>query len=159
MKVITNKIEYHKIWDQIVQRFDFKPHGTLAPFNFNCKYKKYKFLARWNKEQEILVNKIFREVFNCEIYALNWNHDCFTYNPNENIEYNYHYYDEERKCNVYFPTYYPEGDYYFFLSKDFTMGIFGHPWRKELYVIGDKLIEEFEANKYFLDLLGGYFFD
>ena len=31
----------------------------------------------------------------------------------------------------------PNGDYYFFVSKDWSVGLYGHPWRKELIVVGD----------------------
>ncbi|GAB3774366.1 hypothetical protein GCM10027600_36810 [Nocardioides ginsengisegetis] len=34
---------------------------------------------------------------------------------------------------------YPDGDYYAFLTSDFTEGTFGHPWEKTLCVIGEGL--------------------
>lgn len=69
-------------------------------------------------------------------------HDAFLYLPGENRETEWH--DDARMCNVYFPSYYPDGDYYFFIAQDFSYGILGHPWRKELYIFGEKLIAEFE---------------
>lgn len=35
---------------------------------------------------------------------------------------------------------YPDGDYYAFLTPDFTEGTFGHPWEKSLCVMGPRLI-------------------
>ena len=52
-----------------------------------------------------------------------------------------------RKCTVYFPTYYPNGDYHLFFDSDWKYGIFGNPWKKEIIVMGKNLIEKFESNK------------
>lgn len=38
----------------------------------------------------------------------------------KNIPCEYEYYDYGRKCQVYFPTYYPNGDYHLFFDKDWT---------------------------------------
>ena len=40
------------------------------------------------------------------------------------------YYDRVRDCTVYFPEYYPDGDYHFFVSKEWSFGLYGHPWKK-----------------------------
>ena len=60
---------------------------------------------------------------------------------------NFEYFDETRECNVYFPTYYPDGDYHFFFDKNFEIGLFGHPWLREVFVLGEKLIQKFDSNK------------
>ena len=65
----------------------------------------------------------------------------------EDISMNYNYYDPDRQCQVYFPTYYPDGDYYFFIDSTWNCGIFGHPWRNEIIVMGKELIKRFEKNK------------
>ena len=31
-----------------------------------------------------------------------------------------------------------------FLSKDWSYGMFEHPWRKEIYIFGEKIINEFK---------------
>jgi hypothetical protein len=53
---------------------------------------------------------------------------------------------------VYFPTYYPNGDYYFFFDKEWKYGLFGHPWRNQIIVIGKELIDMFEKNKNILNV-------
>ena len=88
-----------------------------------------------------------------KMYALDWNHDCFEFSPMEDISMNYNYYDPDRQCQVYFPTYYPDGDYYFFIDSTWDCGIFGHPWRNEIIVTGKELIKRFEKNKGRLRLL------
>ena len=80
------------------------------------------------------------------MYALDWQHDCFLFDPNERIPTGYEYHDDARNCNVYFPDYYPDGDYHFFVSKDLAFGLYGHPWRKELIVVGEELIIAIEKH-------------
>jgi hypothetical protein len=88
------------------------------------------------------------------MYALDWQHTCFRYNPRVKnvIEYPVFIVDE-RYCgggyNVYFPKFYPDGDYYFFIAKDFRWGYFSHPWLKKVWVFGNDLMLLFDemANK------------
>lgn len=56
----------------------------------------------WNDNQERKVNDIFKKISDGDLYALNWNHDCFEYNPNENIKANYHYHDIDRDVEFFF---------------------------------------------------------
>ncbi len=44
----------------------------------------------------------------------------------------------------YFPTYCPNGDYYFFIDVNFCFGYLGHPWQQKVWIYGKKLIEEFK---------------
>lgn len=109
-------------------------------------HEQFKLKTMWNENQEKIVNTIFKELSDDDIYALEWQSDCFEFNPNENIEYEYHYHDDERNVEVYFPTYYPNGEYYFFIAKDFSYGMFTHPWKKQIYIWGKKLIEKINQN-------------
>lgn len=90
---------------------------------------------------------------NKNIYALDWQHDCFIFNPYDNIPMNTEWYDNERECNVYFPTYYPNEDYHAFVAMDYTYGIFGYPWSEEIYIVGEKLINLFNEYKSELNLI------
>ena len=145
MKIILDNKEYKNIWDNIYSNFKFEPsiNQNVNPFEFDIDYVCYKLNSGWSEEQEKIVNEIFKEISQDNLYALDWHHDCFEYNPSENIELYYHYHDNDRNVEVYFPSYYPNGDYYFFVSKDLKYGMLGHPWRKEIYVFGKKLIEAF----------------
>lgn len=69
-----------------------------------------------------------------ELYALDWQHDSFVFSPRDYQNLVKEYYDEERGCNVYFPNFYPDGDYYFFLDPEWRYGVFGHPWLKQIAV-------------------------
>lgn len=146
MKLILDNNLYDDIWNTMIERFNY-------PKDFSCtkSFKTFK-VKLWSEDQERLVNEIFKQISNKEIYALDWQHDCFIFNPHENIPFNTEWYDESRDCNVYFPTYYPDGDYYAFVATDYSYGLMGHPWKSEIYVVGNKLIELFEKHKAELDL-------
>ena len=148
VKIIERDLK-NKIWDKIDKDFKFNPSINIdsVPFEFKIKVQCYKLDSFWTLKQEHLVNEIFKEISNEEIYALDWQHDCFIFNPHEYRNFARQWYDESRDVNVYFPSYYPNGDYYFFIAKDFSYGLLGHPWRDEIYVFGDELMELFEANK------------
>ena len=148
MKVIVDDKLYRKIWKQIYRKYKFNPttDKTVIPFKLKSKHVCYKLNSYWTPEQEKIVNEIFEKMSDKDIYALDWQSDGFEYNPKENIELFFNYYDEERNCQVYFPSYYPDGDYHMFISKDWSYGMLGHPWRDEIYIFGEQLIKEF-ANK------------
>ncbi|MES9706026.1 DUF2716 domain-containing protein, partial [Bacillus toyonensis] len=42
---------------------------------------------------------------------------------------------------------FPNGDYYFFIQKDFKWGYLGHPWEKSITIFGKEIIESFKQNK------------
>ena len=148
VKIIERDLR-NKIWDKIDKDFEFNPSINLdvIPFKFKIKVQCYTLDSFWTLKQEHLVNEIFKKISNEEIYALDWQHDCFIFNPHEYMNFPRQWYDESRDVNVYFPSYYPNGDYYFFIAKDFSYGLLGHPWRDEIYIFGYELMELFEANK------------
>lgn len=148
VKIIEADLE-DKIWNKIYKDYKFNPSINLdvIPFKFKFEVVCYALNSFWTLQQEHLVNEIFKEISNEELYALNWHHDCFIYNPHKYKNFTKQWYDESRDVNVYFPSYYPDGDYYFFIAKDFSYGLLGHPWREEIYIFGDALIELFKANE------------
>ena len=62
------------------------------------------------------------------MYALDWNHSAF---PGAGYD-------------AYFPSFYPDGDYCFFIDEFFEFGYLGHPWRREVWVFGDEMIKSFD---------------
>lgn len=154
MQVITDKELYRRIWDKINKDYSFYPSVNshkkwLKPDDV---FQKYKIEKIWDERQEAIVNTILCDVIGEEMYALDWQHDCFLFDPNERIPMGYAHYDSTRDCTVYFPEYYPNGDYHFFVSKDWSSGLYGHPWKKELIVVGEKLIIEIEKSRVELGL-------
>lgn len=146
MKVILDKALEKQLWDRMLTEYQFSPRRDTIPFSFPHPYKLYGLGAPWTQAQETEINGVFEALVPKQgfLYALDWNHDCFIFNPRERIPLYYHYYDAERGVNVYFPGYYPDGDYHFFLARDWSFGMLGHPWRKELYLWGDELMAHFE---------------
>ena len=146
MRVMTDKNEREHIWDKVfsIYRFDPTKDNWLSIPLVN---KKYSLPEPWTQEQEKLVNGIFMELCPGEMYALDWQHDCFVFSPYEEIPLDLWFYDKDRDCNVYFPSYYPDGDYHFFITADLGTGLFGHPWRREIIAAGDSLIERLDRNK------------
>lgn len=151
MQVITDEQLYQKIWDRICQDLAFSTQNEEW-LKVRGEYAVFRLRSFWNEEQEAIINDILCRVIGTEMYALDWQHDCFIFSPDENIPYEYQYSDLKRNCTVYFPSYYPNGDYHFFVTTDFSAGLFGHPWREELIVSGAALIREINAKADELDL-------
>lgn len=157
MNVILDQKLYDQLWDKMLGEYQFRPKWNPdgKPFSIPHPYRLYRLGERcWTQEQEARVNEIFEALVPEDgyLYALDWNHDCFIFNPRERIPLDYHYYDEERAVNVYFPSYYPNGDFYFFIAADWSFGLLGHPWRRELYLWGDELTARIERLAGYLDL-------
>lgn len=139
--------KYNDIWNKIYNDFHFYPSSITYPkpwILLPMPHKKYYLNDIFTEEQEKIINSIFCRINAKDMYALDWRHDCFIYNPCEEIPLDYWFYDTERNCNVYFPSYYPNGDYHFFASLDWSIGLYGHPWKREIIVVGEKLIQEFD---------------
>lgn len=109
-------------------------------------YRKYRLDKYWEEPQDRLVRDILIKAGLREMFAVDIHHDYFFFDLLENIPYWYTFLDPERNCTVYFPSFYPDGDYHFFFNEDISCGLFGHPWRKEIYVLGEGLIQLFDEN-------------
>lgn len=154
MEVLSNELT-NRIWDLLCDEFKFKPsinNDGKEWISIPYENRVFQLNSIWTEEQESMINSFFEALVAGEMFALDWQHDCFSFSPKEHIPYEFEYYDDERNCNVVFPTYYPNGDYYMFFDKEWKYGLLGHPWRKEIIVIGKELISKFEDNKKVLDL-------
>lgn len=155
MRILTITEQAH-IWEEFARRIDFSPsvNREVTPFDFHgLPYVRYALPAYWDESQEAVVNEIFQSICQGELYVLDWQHDCFLFDPREPVLQNLSWHDEVRDCQVYFPSYYPDGDYYFFLARDFSVGMLGHPWRRELFVFGAAGIDAFDRNADMLKLV------
>ena len=52
--------------------------------------------------------------------------------------------NKSAKYFAYFPSFIPDGDYYFFIEENFEFGYLGHPWREEVWICGEALINKVE---------------
>ena len=152
-----------KLWGIIDKEFGFNPDYYLIKEArvseiFTIKNKPFKIFKidnnccgseKWQED----VNNILKNVVNADMYALDWQHECFMYNPNENITLEQSGWgdDMENCCFDGFPSYYPNGDYFLFIDTDFSQGILGVPGfnvvESSIFVIGDSMIKEFEKYK------------
>lgn len=69
-----------------------------------------------------------------ELLALDWQHPAYRFRPEAQAL----SWRPEWKVPVY-----PDGDYYAFLTADFSEGTFGHPWEQTLAVIGERMCASF----------------
>ena len=68
-----------------------------------------------------------------DLVVLNWQHSAYRFRPAaQALKWN-------KKSEWKVPVY-PNGDYYVFLTPDYSHGTFGHPWEKTLCVFGTPLI-------------------
>jgi len=86
------------------------------------------------------------------MYVLDYQHTCFRYNPRLEDHHTYPVFIEDTRFgevggyNVYFPKFYPNGDYYFFLAADFRWGYLTHPWLQRAWVFGRRLRQLFREH-------------
>ena len=153
MKIISPNIET-LLWNKLYNQYKFTPgvHRQIDWIKLPNENKTYYKSTPWNAEQEHIINSFLEKLVNDEMYAFDWQHDCFIFSPKEHIPYDYEYYDSSRKCQVNFPTYYPKGDYHLFFNSQWNYGLFGNPWKNEIIIMGRKLIEKFEDKKSILNI-------
>ena len=151
--------QYNAVWDKVYDELHFKPGmKESVPFVLEMPHCVYDISRMIGERLEVLCDEledISKEIFakvtpeGSRVYALDWQHSCFLYNPRNPDEQKDFWQENARYMgggyNVYFPTFFPDGDYYFFIAEDFSYGYLGHPWRQEVWIFGEPLIAEYEA--------------
>lgn len=146
-ELISDKFDekYDKVWDKffsvirVKQPWAFKKSDFPTPPDvYTNAYQPYEDKSRFDP----IFVEIFRECLGEDdwMYALDWQHDCFRYNPRvpDNIEYPIMH--DDGICEIWFPPFYTDGDDYFFVAKDFSWGWFTLPHHENnIWVYGDKL--------------------
>ena len=159
--LLDNIDEYEVIWKRVYNELGFKPDSLYRGHSFRqqmpFKIEKQYVVFGIENMIDIHIDRIDHMVkqafISCtdldgKMYALDWQHSVFLFNPRENIELTTIVVKDDKyfggEYMAYFPSYYPDGDYHFFIDKDFKFGYLGHPWRQEVWVFGDMLIQQFE---------------
>lgn len=157
--LITNQKEYDLIWKKVYDKLKFKPSSVYRghsltsnlPFQIEGKYAVYSIEQMTDSQidtmQEVIGQILAETVKEGErMYALDWQHSAFLFNPMNKEEQRSVYIEDdaapEDGYDVYFPSFYPDGDYYFFIDEFFRFGYLGHPWRQEIWVFGDELTDK-----------------
>ncbi len=160
--VIDNTPIDNEIWKYVYDELGFSPScqyrghslNVKLPFQINEDYSVYGIENMTDDQLDLLddtIRKIFIKITNegDKIYALDWQHSSFLYDP-RNIS------EQEFCCKVldarytdgqytaYFPAFCPDGDYYFFIEEKHRFGYLGHPWREEIWIFGCDLMKEIE---------------
>ena len=153
---ILGEEESKQIWDRIYVELQFQPSVRVntLPFQLSAPYLVLD-LARAAQEQvEKLLTEVPSALAACLgedewMYALDWHHSYFRYDPRRPVTEHDHWVEDERYggvlgggYNAYFPEFYPDGDYYFFVQRDLKWGYLGHPWRREIWLFGAPLVEQ-----------------
>lgn len=149
--------EYDLIWDKIYEKLKFNPSikAHAVPFEIDERYAVYKIDEMTEQQVDTIddiISKIFVDISKegSRMYALDWQHSAFLFDPRNKDEQQSFWKEDSRYIgggyNAYFPSFYPNGDYYFFIDEFFRFGYLGHPWRKEIWVWGHELIDKIDEN-------------
>lgn len=156
--MLLNEQETRAVWERVKTELRFRPdskyrgHSLLwwkRPFRLPKPWAVYA-LDELRQEQIEQTSAAVKGALLAaaepgeRLYALDWQHAAFLYDPRNAEEQRSEAQLDENgeEWDAAFPFYYPDGDYYFFLDKDFRFGYLGHPWRKEVWVFGEKLLPE-----------------
>lgn len=145
-----SETEYEQVWDHIYDQLKFKPSMSKFPsFKVPTPFITYDISLYFGESEDMdayedLEEKallVFQEINSKDeyIYALDWQHDGYWINPH--LEF------PKNEFNEWMVPIFPNGDYYFFVHKEFKWGYLGHPWERSITLFGEQLIKGFEKHK------------
>ncbi|MFL5730485.1 MAG: DUF2716 domain-containing protein [Cytophagaceae bacterium] len=146
---ILSQQDYSKAWDFINNELSFKPNsngeGLIKLPSPNKKYDIHNFYNENFSEE--LYNNLHNYILGYfkqlskgnRLLALDWQHDCFSFDP--------HLPFEKDEFDEWLIPAFPNGDYLFFLTKDFKNGIFADGINLSISFFGDDLINIIQHEK------------
>lgn len=149
--LLDDTAEYDAVWNRVRTEFGFRPGmRESVPFRINKPHAVYGIENMTDQHIDKFAAAgadIFARVSAGRVYALDWNHSALLYDPRDPDEQKDFWFCNSRYdgggYNVNFPSFYPDGDYYFFIDESFEFGLLGHPWRQEIRIFGEPLLTEF----------------
>ena len=135
-----------QVWDRIYKELQFSPGNFkkkqptfLPPKPYLIFDISHLYGSNFEELYTNLETTVSQAFINCTeedefIYVLDWQHTCYLFNPRLESPR-----DEQGEWPI---PLYPNGDYYFFIKKDFSFGYIGHPWEERIYIYGPALVEE-----------------
>lgn len=146
---LTNA-EYEKVWNFIYEELNFKPSISNFPsFQVPNPFITYDISDFYGEsvdldvfddlEEKALVAFKEATMVNEYLLALDWQHECYWINPRSEFE--------KDGFGEWTIPIFPNGDYYFFIQKDFKWGLLGHPWENSITIFGKELIDAFAKYK------------
>ncbi|MGI1807073.1 DUF2716 domain-containing protein [Exiguobacterium sp. TDN 0502] len=136
--------EDEKVWHVIDQQFQFTPSMTVFPsFHTPSPFITYEVDYEKREEIEQTLKRILTEltVEGERVMALDWNHQGYWIDPR-------HPFLRNEEGDWMIPAV-PDGDYSFFVARDFRWGYLGHPWEHSITMFGEDLITAFQRTKIF----------
>ncbi|WP_238239674.1 DUF2716 domain-containing protein [Exiguobacterium acetylicum] len=138
--------EDEKVWHVIDQQFQFSPSTTVFPsFHAPSPFITYEVDYEKREEIERELKRILTEltVDGERVMALDWNHQGYWIDPRRPFLRN-----EEGDWMI--PAV-PDGDYSFFIARDFRWGYLGHPWEGSITMFGEDMISAFQGTDIFMN--------
>ena len=159
--MLLNDDQYRYILDWIDDNLNFRPgvyrghdFPMCKPFDIPARHVVYGIENMEEAHANVMDDLIGQAFLNVtkqghRLYALDWQHSGFLFDPRSEDAYKSIYLGENPylKGGLYacFPSFYPDGDYYFFIDEHLQFGYLSHPWRQEVWIFGDVLIKEFQS--------------
>ncbi|WP_339169663.1 DUF2716 domain-containing protein [Paenibacillus sp. FSL R5-0341] len=147
---IDSSLDY-QLWERVCKDFNFKPSihkeewpsfTPPSPFIvYNIAHLYGPNFEKLYSDLETCITKAMIESSDEDdyLYVLDWQHESYLFNPRLD--------SPKNELNEWPIPLYPNGDYYFFIEKDFSWGYLGHPWEKSICIFGEELLRAIETNK------------
>lgn len=135
--------EYRRVWDRFHDEFKFRPSMSSSKWPG---IKEPVVSATWSlvaldddpgyERLDRLVEVVEQGLAACigpsgTLLALDWRHTSYRFAPR----------DVGGPGRSAWPlSPFPDGDYYVYLSEDFRLGSFGHPWEMSLCLFGEEFL-------------------
>jgi hypothetical protein len=144
-----NNDDSNFVWNFVYNKLLFKPikkeyELVKLPFVNKCydisKYYNEGFIEEYYDNLHECTLQVFRQIDKGEklIYALNWQHESYSFNPTLPFE--------KDEFNEWLIPVFPNGDYIFFLTKDLKDGIFADGINLKITLFGENCITSFAKN-------------
>lgn len=141
--------QYDDAWNFVYDVLQFRPrvgsellHLPQPNIVFTIEeYYDAGFREDYYSDLHVKIHKIFQLLTRQgeRIIALNWQHDCYSFDPR--IEFERDEFDE------WLIPVFPNGDYIFFLKEDYSNGVFGDGLHLSLSFYGKELVEALSVHK------------
>lgn len=136
------------LWKSFGEKFGYPDERKR--FNLPKPFIWYTISSKYSYETKELENNVLQAMIACTkenelVYALDWQHDCYEFDPRKPMDRN--------EFDEWLVPLFPNGDYYVFLQNHFEWGVVGHPWRQELGFFGRCFINNLNTNVDILDTI------
>jgi hypothetical protein len=141
---VLPEAEYGRVWDRFYAEFNFRPSTNSLKWPA---IKEPVASVTWSlatlldepdyERLDRLVEVVEQGLTSCVVpqstlFALDWQHTSYRFVP-------------QAVGGPGQPAWplspYPDGDYFIFLSEDFHLGSFGHPWENTICLFGEELLD------------------